>query len=74
MATATPTNEERDDRERTAEAERCPLCGAGLMEEGGGCAACPLHSGCRMRCCSSCGYSTPQGPRWLERLLRRGSR
>jgi Fe2+ transport system protein FeoA len=37
----------------------CPLCGHSFDPSASpGCASCPLHSGCRIICCPSCGHST----------------
>lgn len=46
-----------DPAKAAPEGLRCPLCGAAMPEDREGCApGCPLAHGCRVLCCSACGY------------------
>jgi hypothetical protein len=36
----------------------CPVCGSVLREHLTRCSTCPMHSGCDMLCCETCGYET----------------
>jgi Fe2+ transport system protein FeoA len=55
----------------------CPLCGFGFDPAAHlACQTCPLHSGCHLVCCPSCGHTTvDQGQsrivRWISSLLER---
>jgi Fe2+ transport system protein FeoA len=55
----------------------CPLCGHGFDPAAHlACQTCPLHSGCRLVCCPSCGHTTvDQGQsrlvRWITAFLER---
>jgi Fe2+ transport system protein FeoA len=55
----------------------CPLCGHGFDPAAHlACQTCPLHSGCRLVCCPSCGHTTvDQGQsrmvRWITAMLDR---
>jgi Fe2+ transport system protein FeoA len=57
----------------------CPLCGHGFDPAAHlACQTCPLHTGCRLVCCPSCGHTTvDQGQsrlvQWITRLLDRAS-
>ena len=57
----------------------CPLCGHGFdPAEHLACQTCPLHSGCHLVCCPSCGHTTvDQGQsrivRWISAFLDRVS-
>jgi Fe2+ transport system protein FeoA len=48
----------------------CPMCGHSYNPaEAPGCASCPLHSGCSLVCCPSCGYKTVDARQsWLARM------
>ncbi len=48
----------------------CPLCGHSYNPaEQAGCSACPLHAGCNLVCCPSCGYKTVDIQQsWLARM------
>jgi Fe2+ transport system protein FeoA len=56
----------------------CPLCGYGFDPATHlACQTCPLHSGCRLVCCPSCGHTTvDQGQsrivKWISALFDRG--
>jgi Fe2+ transport system protein FeoA len=54
-------------------AAACPLCGHRFEPEShGGCASCPVGSGCGTLCCPACGYTTIDASRSaLVRLWRR---
>jgi len=57
----------------------CPLCGYGFDPAAHlACQTCPLHSGCHLVCCPSCGHTTvDQGQsrlvQWITTLLARTS-
>jgi Fe2+ transport system protein FeoA len=57
----------------------CPLCGHGFDPAAHlACQTCPLHSGCHLVCCPSCGHTTvDQGQsrivRWISTFLDRMS-
>jgi Fe2+ transport system protein FeoA len=57
----------------------CPLCGHGFDPAAHlACRTCPLHTGCRLVCCPSCGHTTvDQGQsrlvRWITGFLDRTS-
>jgi Fe2+ transport system protein FeoA len=53
---------------------QCPLCGAGIVGGGSGCASCPLAWNCDLLQCPRCGYQFPKGSRllaWAKRLVGR---
>jgi Fe2+ transport system protein FeoA len=57
----------------------CPLCGHGFDPAAHlACQTCPLHTGCRLVCCPSCGHTTvDQGQsrivRWITAFFERAS-
>ena len=57
----------------------CPLCGFGFDPAAHlACQTCPLHSGCRLVCCPSCGHTTVDQAqsrivRWITAFLNRAS-
>jgi Fe2+ transport system protein FeoA len=63
----------------TANPFACPLCGQAFDPAAHlACQTCPLHAGCRLVCCPSCGHTTvDQGQsrlvRWITALFDRVS-
>lgn len=57
----------------------CPLCGHGFDPSAHlACQTCPLHTGCRLVCCPSCGHTTVDSGqsrivRWITAFLDRTS-
>jgi Fe2+ transport system protein FeoA len=49
----------------------CPLCGHAFDPAAHlACQTCPLHAGCRLVCCPSCGHTTvDQGQSWIVRRI-----
>ena len=63
-----------DGTEDEATLFRCALCGTRFTHGRQVCERCPLHAGCELVSCPSCGYSFPRRSRlldWLGRWFRR---
>ena len=63
----------RESSSEGATAFACPLCGARFTHGILVCGTCPLHAGCEIVKCPSCGYQFPRRSRivgWAQRLLQ----